>query len=595
MKFLKTLLASTLGTLVAFGALLFFGFLFLLAFLATTDQKPSVRSGSVMTIDLKGPIPEQVSGDPLAQLFLNESSIDLHKLTAAIESAANDPRIEGLWIRTGGMAASWATLETVRRSIADFSASGKPVLASSPTYFMTESEYFVASVADSVFLEPEALFEFNGFALTVQFYGDLLEKLGVKPEVVRAGKYKGAVEPYTRSSMSRENREQMQSLLDGIERSFVSGVAESRNLDESEIRRLMNKDAMFSARDALKNGLVDVLAFEDEVRSAFIHLTGLDSTDDLRTVSAASYAAQMRTKSFSDKVAVVHITGMMVAGSAADSSPLSSGSFAGAQDIARAIRRARERKGVKAVVIRINSGGGFAPAGDAMLREVERTASEMPVIISMGDMAASGGYWVATGGDRIFAERNTITGSIGVFSIFFDASSLFEDKIGITFDNVATGPYADMFSGMRSYSDAERAMLTRSTEATYQAFLQKVATSRGLSLDNVHELAQGRVWNGEDALEIGLIDELGGLDLAIAYAANAAALESGAYQVVRYPRSRTFLEKLSLTSRATLRTLSIALGMGQTELIRQQTEKLERLIEFQGKTQALWPWTIKVN
>lgn len=594
MKFLQTLLANVLGSLIAFGILLFFGFLFLIALASTAEQSPPVQSGSILTIDLIGSFPETVSGDPLTQLIMGEAPVGLHSMTAAIEAATTDSRIKGIWIRSNGMLSSWASLEAIRRSLDAFKASGKPILATSKNHFMMESEYYVASVADSVFLEPESIFEFNGFAMTSTFYGDLFEKLGVEAEVVRSGKYKGAVEAYTRNSMSPENREQLQALLDGVRSNFVSSVAASRNLQPEQVDLLMNRDAMFSAREALNSGLVDGLIFEDEVLDKLKLIAGTDSSKTLTTVSASNYAAQLKPTKSSVKIAVVHITGTMMSGAPSES-PLTGGGVAGSETIAKAIQQAREKTGVRAMVVRINSPGGFAPAGDAMLREIQRTATEMPVVISMGDVAASGGYWVATGGSRIFAESNTITGSIGVFSMFLNVSGLVEDKIGITFDGVTTGPYADMFSGMRGYSEAERAILGKATDGTYQAFLEKVAKSRGMSVEAVQEIAQGRVWTGNDALRVGLVDEIGGLDAAIAYAQKAAKLDSSSVEIVRYPAPRSLLDQFMKTPGATVKILASALKSKNQLLASRRLEEVQQMVDSRGQVQALWPWNVTIK
>ncbi len=586
MKFLKTLTASTLGSLIAFGVLLFFGFLFLIAFAAAGDAQPPVKNGSVLVLDLRGDISERVSGDPLMQLLLEEPAYDLHGLTRAIEAAADDYRIDAVWLRPSGVSMSWASLEAIRRSLETFSESDKPVYASSPGFYMNESEYFIASVADSVFLDPEAIFEFNGFSMGMSFYGGLLEKLDVDPIVVRAGNFKGAVEPYTRTSMSEENREQMQALLDGIEASFTSAVSESRNLSEESVRQLMDDDIMFSARDAMSSGLVDALMFNDEIRSSFNTRLGNEADEALTTVTMATYASQVRSTSGTDKIAVVHIDGTISPGRTEGGNPLLASSTAGSDTIVEALRRARERRGVKALIVRIDSPGGFAPAADAMLREIERTAEEMPVIISMGDLAASGGYWVATAGDYMIAEANTITGSIGVFSLFFDASGLLEGKLGVTSDQVSSGPSADMFSGLRTYSAGERAMLQRSTERTYQAFLEKVAESRGMSVEEVHEIAQGRVWTGSDALEVGLIDEIGGFDAAIRKAAQEALIDPEETQIVRYPRSPTLFEQMAMTSTVSLKWVGRILGAAQAPELSANMKHLKSLIQLEGTVQA---------
>ncbi|NBW95036.1 MAG: signal peptide peptidase SppA, partial [Bacteroidetes bacterium] len=359
-------------------------------------------------------------GDPLTQAFLDEAAYDLHDLRTALEEAATDSRIEALWIRPFNMTESWATMEAVRRSVEAFKASGKPVIASGRNFYMGEAEYFLASAADSVYLDPEAIFEFNGFAMTSMFYKGLFDKLGVEPIIIRAGDYKGAVEPYTRTSLSRENREQLQAYVDDVEHLFVSTVAAARGLEADAVESMMDNDVLFSSTDAFDNGLVDDLLFSDEVKDRVAVAIGQEPGDDLPTVSMASYAAQVRSGSSSNRIAVVHIDGAIMAGSSEGGGLVPSGSMAGSDTIVKAIRSARDRRGVQAMIVRIDSPGGLAPAADAMLREVEITARTMPVIISMGDVAASGGYWIATGGQHIVAEATTLTGSIGVFSMFFD-------------------------------------------------------------------------------------------------------------------------------------------------------------------------------
>ncbi len=582
MKFLKVLLASTLGSMIAIGVLFFFGFLFLLAFAAAGDAQPPIKTGSVLTLELAGGFPEKVSGDPLTQALMGESAFDVHGLVDALEAAATDSRIEGLWIRSSGLTESWATLEAVRRAIVSFAASDKPVFASSRNFFMTEAEYFLASAADSVFLDPQSIFEFNGFAMTSTFYADLLEKLDVEPMVVRAGDYKGAVEPYTRTSLSDQNREQLQAILDDIEAVFANRVAESRNMSVDDVMRLLNQDIMFSATEAFEAGLVDDLLYNDQVRALF----GDDEDDDITLVPMSQWSNQVRSSTATNKIAVVHVSGTMMPGSSDAGGLLSTSVMSGSDTIVAALRTARDRRGVKALVVRIDSPGGMAPAADAMLREIQRTAEEMPVIISMGDVAASGGYWIATGGDHIVAESTTITGSIGVFSMFFDASELFEARLGITNDVVASGASADMFSGMRSWSDAERAMLERTTDTTYQAFLQHVATARNMSTEEAHALARGRVWTGSDAFAAGLVDEIGGMDIAIERAIEQAELDPDDVQVVRYPRSPTFFDQLSLTSAVSMNALSRLLGNDPGEATLVLQAKLQEFAAANGTVQA---------
>jgi protease-4 len=593
MKFLKVLLASTLGALLAFGVLFFFGFLFLLALAAAGDAQPPVRPGSVLTVDLSGSIPEQVSGDPLSQLLLNEPAYDLQDLERALADAATDDRIEAVWIRPFNLTESWATLEAVRRALEGFKASGKPVYASGRNFYMGESEYYLASVADSVFMDPESIFEFNGFSLNSMFYAGAFEKLGVEPIVIRAGDYKGAVEPYLRRDFSEPNREQLQAIVDGVENLFVQQIAQARGLSAETVEGILDNGVIFSAMDARDAGLLDGLLFEDEVRARIAATLELGEDADLTTVTLSSYQRTVRPTTGADRIAVVHINGTIMAGSSDAGSPLQAGGMAGSDTIVKAIRSARERRGVKAMIIRIDSPGGFAPAGDAMAREVERTAAEMPVIISMGDMAASGGYWIATGGPHIIAESTTITGSIGVFSVFFDVSAPLEDMLGLSFDTVESGPSADMFSGLRSWTPAERASLERFTDATYQAFLERVATARNMTVEQADELARGRVWTGADALRNGLVDEIGGFDLAVQRAAEKAGLDPAEVMLVSYPGTPTFVEQLGMTTTAASRVVSRWIGTS-TEPSR-AVQDLQHELRFHGQAQARFPFELTIR
>ncbi len=593
MKFLKVLTASTLGALLAFAILSFFGFLFLIALAAAGESQPPIRAGSVLVMDLSGAVPEQVSGDPLTQAFLDEAAYDLHDLQAALEEAATDSRIEALWIRPFNVTESWATMEAIRRSVETFKTSGKPVIASGRNFYMGELEYFLVSAADSIYLDPEAIFEFNGFAMTSMFYKGLFDKLGVEPIIIRAGDYKGAVEPYTRSSLSPENREQLQAYVDDVEALFVGTVAEARGLDAEAVESMMDHDVLFSSTDALENRLVDGLLFSDQVKDRVAQAVGREPGDDLPTVDMAGYAAQVRQGSSSNRIAVVHINGAIMAGSLEGGGLVPSGSMAGSDTIVKAIRAARERRGVQAMIVRIDSPGGLAPAADAMLREVEITAETMPVIISMGDVAASGGYWIATGGEHIVAESTTLTGSIGVFSMFFDISAPLEDRLGLSFDTVESGPSADMFSGYRTWTRAERAALERFTDLTYDVFLEKVAEARGMTKDDVHAIARGRVWTGTDAVDVGLVDELGGLDVAVQRAVEAAAMDPEDVMLVSYPSTPTFIEQLGMTSTVAARAVSTWFGWAQQP--EAQLETLRAELMNHGQVQARMPWSVTVR
>ncbi len=541
MRFFSTLVASLLGTLAGLGLIFFFGLFFLLALASSSDQAPSVRPGSVLIADLSGSYPETVSGDPIAQLFGGESPLDLHDVIRTFEMAAVDERIDGVWLRLGDVNSSWASLQAIRRAIQKVKEAGKPIYASSENYSMGEDELYLASAADSIFLDPESMFEFNGFALQMTFFKRLLDRAGVNPQAVRAGRFKSAVEPYLRESMSPDNELQLQELVDDIESTFIEDIASGRDLDEASLRRLARSGEVITAQDALEAGLVDQLAFSDQIMALF--------DDESRKISLRRYAraspASAGLPSGTDgHIAVVFADGTIVSGGRSGIPGLTDGSI-GSQTFGKAMREARENDNIDAVVLRINSPGGFAPAADAMLREIELTQQQKPVVVSMGGLAASGGYWIAAAADTIVAEPLTITGSIGVFGLMLDISELMSDRIGVTFDGVQTGPSADMASGFRALSRAERARLERSTDQTYDHFLRIVAEGRGMTVDEVHGLAEGRVWTGKAALEHGLVDVLGGLDTAIELAAERVGLEKGSFRVSELPLPPTFLEQFT--------------------------------------------------
>lgn len=599
LRFFSVVGASILGTMIALGAFLFLLFVFVMMMAMGADSSPSVRSGSVLVVDLSGPIPETASGDPLAQALMGEAPYGLYDLTSAIRSAGTDRRISGLWLRTGTLSLSWASLQAIRRALTVFHQSGKPFVASDKAFAMDERAFYLASAADSVFADPESMFELNGFGMSVTHFKGLLDRLDIKPQIVRAGTFKSAVEPFIREDMSDENRAQLQSILDDVAEEFTTVVAEARGLEPADLVTRMNENAIMTSKEAYDAGLLDGLAFDDQVRETISLMVGLDPDTKLREISIRNYVRSVSGSSSgtSGDVAVVYAVGGLVGGRSSDTpNPLFGGSTVGSETFLRAIRRARENKRTRAVVIRINSPGGFAPAADAMLREIEKTAGEMPVVISMGDVAASGGYWIATGAPTIVAESLTLTGSIGVFSMFFDVSGLLESKLGITFDEVLTSPYADMFSGLRPYTAAEEALVQRFTDQTYDAFLEKVASSRNLTIEEVDRSAQGRVWTGRAALEHGLVDELGGLEYAIEIAAQRADLTRSDVRVRVYPGPRSFLDRLNeILGVALVRFAVLFQNNAPEPAINEAIRMLSDVVRTSGSVQARLPITVTIN
>lgn len=596
MRFLSTLVATTLGALIAFGLVFFLGFMFLFAIAASTEQAPRVRAGSVLTIPLSGPVPEIISEDPLTQSFSDNQTYSLAQFKNALEKASVDQRIDGVWIRLRSLEVPWATLEEMRTALTDFKESGKFIVASSGDRAVNEKAYYLATTADEIYANAQAPFEFNGFYMAAEFYKNLFDKLDIRAQPIRAGRYKSAIEPFSRSSMSPENREQLSELLNDQYNAFLQTVAESRKLKEEAVLETMEADAILLATDAYRTGLIDALLFHDEVESAIKTRLELTEDDELRRVSLRSYIRVPDKeagidRSFENEVAVVYAAGTIMPGESGYSvNPLMGGEIVGSTTFNNAIREAVDSDRVKAIVVRINSRGGSAAASDAMYREISLAAETKPVIISMGDYAASGGYWMAMAGDMVIANPLTVTGSIGVFGLSLDMSGLWENKVGITFDVVRTGPYADMYSGTRALSPEEIHLLEQSVDETYDSFLQLVAENRDMTVEEVDNLAQGRVWTGVDAHENGLVDMLGDLEMAIEVAAEQAELGAGDYGIRRLPRPKTFLEQFSdnLQARAGNAWMSFTSSPAEL-LIRQEAENLRQLIEMNGNVQALMP------
>lgn len=595
MRFLSTLIASILGTLVALGLVVFIGFLFIVAIAASSSDQPVVRSGSVLEMTLSGSIAEQVSGDPLTQALMDEPAYDLYDLQQALRMAAVDDRVEAVWLKLHNVAAPWASLQEIRTALLDYKKTGKPLYASGGEYALSEAEYYLATTADSIFADPQAFFEFNGFDLSVAFFDGALEKLNIEPQIVRAGTFKSAVEPFFRDDLSPENEEQLMALLQTQDRLFMEAVADRRGGSPEQWQTLASENAVITAEQGLAAGLLDGLRYDDEVRAVIKARLGLDVEDELDTIDLEDYVRVPPSEAGLEidgdaEIAVVYAVGTIMTGESTDGT-------VGSKTFSQAMQQAREDDDISAVVLRVNSPGGSAVAADAMWREIKLTADLKPIVVSMGDYAASGGYWIATAADGpIIADPLTLTGSIGVFSLFFDASGFFNDKLGITFDGVSTSPYADMFSGLETLSDQERALLQQTTDETYRAFLQRVADSRPLTVDEVDAIAQGRVWSGQQALDVGLVDALGGLDEAIARAADTAGLEKGTYRVRTLPRPKTFAEELDDLFSAQARATWLRFGATPTERALARTAELvDELAQMHGTVQARMPLEISVR
>ncbi len=569
-NFLKQTFASLIGSvlgLIIFSGVATTGFLVLLFAAASSDTGPIVKDKSVLVFDLAMSITdaEPSSSEALQEVFSGSKKerMSLRSVLDTLEKARSDKRIVGIYLdatqvsQASGIA-GFATLKEIRQALEKFRTAGKKVIAYGMEW--SEREYYLSSVADTVVVNPLGGMEVNGFSSQPMFLAGALQKYGVGVQVIRVGKFKGAVEPYILNKLSPENREQTQKLLDDVWSDWRTSVGKSRKIDAQKVQTIADNQPILEAADAKQQGLVDKVAYYDQVVSELKQLTSSDKDDKtFRQISMDDYA-QVPNKnsdverSSKNEIAVVYAEGEIVDGQGDDTQ-------VGGDRFAKIFNRIRQDKDVKAVVLRINSPGGSATAADVMQREVQLTREKIPVVVSMGDVAASGGYWIATDSNRIFAEPTTITGSIGVFGLLLNFQKIANDN-GITWDAVKTGKYADNQTSSRPKSAEEIALYQRSVNRIYGLFLNKVSQGRKLPQEKVAEIAQGRVWSGTAAKDIGLIDEIGGLDAAIESAAGLAKLGDN-WKLQEYPKSSTFSERFFGRAADEVRT---ALGVEGTKV-----------------------------
>ncbi len=553
---MKNFFASMFGALAALiiftctGMALFVGFLIVLA--AMGEKKVTLADDSYLVLDLSANITD---APPLIDfsVFMGEKNdtLQLRTVTNALRAAAEDKRIKGLLIvgslQPSGFGSGYAALKEVRTALEEFKASKKPVKAYL-TFAMTR-DYYLAAVADDVALDPYGAILMPGLASQPMFLAGAFEKYGVGVQVTRVGKYKSAVEPFTRKDLSPENREQLQKLLGDVWGDLIADIAGSRGLKPADVQAVADAEGMIRAEQALQAKLINRIAYRDVVIDELKKETGrAGSKESFKQINLAAYAkiahdtpraakhGTEAAKGKSGRIAIVYAEGEIIDG---EGQP---GDVGGVK-FARELRRLRQDNDVKAIVLRVNSPGGSASASEAIQREMRLAGKVKPVVVSMGTYAASGGYWIASYSERIFAEPTTITGSIGVFGILFDVKKLAND-FGVTFDSVKTGQYADTMTISRPKTEAELAMIQRSVDWVYDEFIGKVAESRKLKPEFVREIAQGRVWSGTEAKKLGLVDEIGGLDDALAYAAQKADL-SADYKVSEFPRKKEFAEAIA--------------------------------------------------
>ena len=593
MNFFKTFLASLLAVVVGAFLFFFFGFLLLVGIAGTFSMKTAVEvpSEAILRIDLSEVITDAPSDDPLAGLDLmtlqRTPQLSLFGALRAIEAAQDDDRIRGIYLRMngGGGVAGTAVLEELREALAAFKSSGKFIVSYNESY--SQGQYYLASVADRIYIQPEGGMDWSGLSASVMFYKGLFDKLDLKAEVFRptACRYKSAVEPYILDRMSDANREQMQELVNSLWGTISGEVARARGIDSVKMQRLTDALAVSLPEDALREGFVDGVVYEDQMRDVFAEL-GVETgdRDDDTFISLGDYAAMVGpdvSNLGADRVAILYADGQIVDGHG-------SGDAVYGNSLAAQLRDLRGDDAVKAVVVRVNSPGGSALASDVIWREMELLRAEKPVVVSMGSYAASGGYYISCPADVIVADRTTLTGSIGVFGMFLNPIDALKNKLGITLDGVRSNTSA----GMGSYTaltPAERASIMRGVDKVYTTFTGHVAEGRNLPVERVLEIAGGRVWSGEDALGIGLVDALGGLKTAIALAVDKAGLTD--YRVVEVRETPSGLAAMLTAMNVSVRKL---FTRSELETVMGEYEKVREATRLQGILMYA-PWKVELQ
>ena len=559
MKFGKIVLAAFVGTLIALVINFFIkvGVVSSMISSLSKDKETSttVKPNSLLYMKLNYEIPDRTVDNPWGNFNFNsmetQEATGMTTILHNIEHAKTDPNIKGIYMELSSIPTSTATLQEIRDKLIEFKDSGKFIVTYGESY--SQSAYYIASVADKIILNPEGALDLHGMASQVMFYKHLFEKLDVEMQIVRGpnNRFKSAVEPYFLDKMSEANREQMDKLLGTVWGQILTGISQSRNISVEQLNQIAdNLETIFNAQKALDFGLVDNLYFKDQVIDELKGLTG--SNKEINAIGNANYAKSYKDKNVSkNEVAIIYAVGQIFDGKGDEEQNIYS------ENLSKTIRKAREDENVKAIVLRVNSPGGSAVASAIIGRELDLTKEVKPIIVSMGNYAASGGYWISAKGDYIFADPTTLTGSIGVFGTFPNLKGLLNDKIGLTFDVAKTNENADFGTITQPLTEFQYSKLQEMIVKTYDDFTKRVAEGRGLTQSYVDSIGQGRVWAGADAIGLGLVDQLGDLEDAIAYAAQKADLGDD-YKVTEWPKQKDFFTRF-MESRSEKDKIDIAM------------------------------------
>ncbi len=540
-QFIKNVFASCLGVALALFVFFFVGIFFITALAGSGGKKTvSVSENSVLHLRFDHQVPEQTNNVESSGLeaFKGDDVLGLNDVLKLLEHAAADDNIKGVYINPeADLGMGLATADAYRKALEKFKESDKYIISNSKYY--SQGAYYLASVADQVYINPLGSVDFHGFSAMIPFFKDMLDKIGVKMEVFYAGDFKSGSEPFRLNKMTDNNRLQMREFLEPVYQNFLADIGKSRKMDVAALRAIADGLKVRTAADALSLGLVDKVGYVDEVISDFKQRFGLKDTDKINVITLEDYAMGVTLKKdfkTKERIALVYAEGDILMNEGPRGSIVD-------QKYVKMLREIREDEKIKAVVLRVNSGGGSAIASENIWRELELIKKAgKKIVVSMGDYAASGGYYIACNADKIIAEPNTLTGSIGVFSMMPNASKMFDEKLGIHWDTVKTTKYSTGVNPFYDVTPLEAEQLQYSTQAIYEIFLQRVADGRDMARDSVHNIAQGRVWIAEKAIKIGLVDEVGGIELALSTAAELAGLEK--YRLMEYPRQPDPMQEL---------------------------------------------------
>lgn len=538
--FFKYAFATVVGIIIFLVIMSIFAVMSIVGMISSTQATKNVSKNSVLVMNLSGSMEEQ-TGDNILGMLTGQSTdaVGLSETLSAIRKAKKNDNVKGIYLETGMLSADYAQLQEIRNALLDFKKSGKWIVAYGDTY--TQGTYYLASAANKIYLNPQGMVDWHGIGAQPIFVKDLLDKFGIKMQILKVGKYKSATETFTEDRMSDPNRQQTQAYINGLWQNMLKAVSESRHIPVEQLNTQADNLTIFGdPKEYVRNRFVDGLLYADQIKSEVKKLLGVEQDAAINQLSISDMQ-NVKEKHDGEQVAVYYAYGDIV------QSPLPGGLFSGAHqivatDVNKDLEDLMEDDDVKAVVIRVNSGGGSAYASELLWHQIELLKKKKPVVVSMGGMAASGGYYMSCGANWIVAEPTTLTGSIGIFGMIPDRSQLLTQKLGIKFDEVKTNKNSLFGTGARPMNAEEISYMTAYIDRGYNLFRQRVATGRKMTTDQVEAIAQGHVFLGQDALKIKLVDELGGLDKAVAKAAQLAKLKE--YHTAEYPAPLSFTDQL---------------------------------------------------